>query len=97
MPFQQFSGGFRDSVQKGGCIIHQSTQNLTLISKMYNFMHLSCVVLELFLKSRFFARFFEIRSDPVQIKRFIENNSRTTQDKCIKLYIFEISVKFCVD
>ena len=64
-----------------------------------NVLEIMTIVIDevIFSKNRFFARFFAIRSDPVQIKRFIEHNSRTTQDKCIKLYIFEISVKFCVD
>ena len=77
--------------------IYQSTQNFTLISKMYNFICSFCVFFDLWL--------FKVRKWPVFAKRvktghfqtLNDHKSKTTQNKHTKLYIFEISVKFCVD
>ena len=74
--------------------LYQSTQNFMLISKMYNFICLFWVVHELFAKKlSFFARFW----DRAQKWQFFANNSWNIQNKHIKLYIFEISMKFRVD
>ena len=63
--------------------VSQSTRNFMLISKMYAFIYLSYEFL-VFPKTGLFR--------PLN-----GHNSRQTQDRHTKVYIFEISVKFCVD
>ena len=78
-------------------VVYQLTENFMLISKMYNFMGLSCIFLDLWS--------FESWKRPVfpkiQISGLFQpsngHKSRYMQNKPIKLYIFEISVKFCVE
>ena len=78
-------------------IVYQSTQNFTLIPKMYNFLGLSSVIFELW-PFKDWKR--SVLSKIVKLGLFQSSNghnSRNTQDRPMKLYIFGISVKFCVD
>ena len=58
-------------------------------------MHLSCVVLELFSKNRYIWTGSDRIAKNLAKNRFFEDNSRTTQDKCIEC-IFEISVDWYI-
>ena len=78
-------------------MIYQSTQNFTLIPKMYNFIGLSCVFFELWPFEDWKRPNLKILDKKDLFQSLNGHNSKTTEDRPKKLYIFGISVKFCVD
>ena len=64
---------------------------------MYNFVYLSCELFELWLLKAEKGPFFKIWGKTGLFRPLNDHNSKNSQDKHTKLYIFEISVKFCVD
>ena len=78
-------------------MIYQSTQNFTLIPKMYNFIGLSCVFLELWPFEDWKRPNLTILDKTDLFQSLNGHNSKSTEIRPKKLYIFGISVKFCVD
>ena len=77
-------------------MIYHSTQNFTLIPKMYNFMGLSCVFFELWPFEDWKSPNLTILDKMDLFQSLNSRNSKSTQDRPMKLYIIHEYLRWLV-